>query len=199
MSNSFRTLLTVSVYTIIIIGTTILSGQIFDRKTLYDRFIVTPEGSILLSTDVDRTVRFYTEVLDFTPIMSHGTPVPQVLGFLTPGNQRILLNLIPLFQSGSAVAAPKPETRLGTSAIVFRVKNGFPAFHENVVKRSGAPTHPLTGERYILDVDALPQGHVTSVASLPWGSEFVVKDFDNNLLIFYHPKFLSLMRPHRGG
>lgn len=197
MSKGLQTVLTVFAYTIIIVGTMILSGQIFDRKTLYDRFIVRPEGSILFSTDMERTVRFYTEVLDFVPIMSHETTVPQVVGFLAPGDQRILLNLIP--PAGGKQLQSEPQTQLGNSALVFRVKNGFPAFHESIVQRSGVQTHPLTQERYLNDVLGLPSGHVSSVASLPWGNEFVVKDFDNNLLIFYHPKFLSLIRPQRGG
>ena len=196
MTKGFQTLLTVCAYTIIIVGTMILSGKIFDRKTLYDRFIVRPEGNILFSTDMERTVRFYTEVLDFVPIMSHEGAVPQVIGFLAPGNQRMLLNLLP--PSAEGTKRQEHPTQLGTSAMVFRVRNGFPAFHEHIVERSGASTHPLSQESYVKDVSDLPSGHVSAVASLPWGSEFVVKDYDNNLLIFYHPKFLSLIRPQRG-
>ena len=186
MSKGFQTVLTVFAYTIIIVGTTILSGQIFDRKTLYDRFIVRPEGSILFSTEMERTVKFYTEVLDFIPIMSHETAVPHVVGFRGPGDQRILLNLIPTTEPQVKVS----DAQLGSSALVFRVKNGFPAFHENIVQRSRANVHPLSQERYLSDVKDLPREHVTLVDSLPWGNEFVVKDFDNNLLIWYFPNFL---------
>lgn len=189
LSPGTQTLLLIVAYTIIILGTMFLSGQFSTGKTIYDRYQVRNEGVVIHSKEYDRTVAFYTQVLEFTPIVSTASPIPKVIGFDTPGNRKLFLSITPNAPSGSSAA--NAPTVSGNTAVVFMVKNGFAQFHQQIVERSGADAVETTAERYLDVLQQMPDGRATTVVHQPWGQEFAVKDPDGNLLIFYRPNLFS--------
>ena len=164
---------------IIVIGVLFWSGRVTE-KTLYDKYAIGFESISIAVSDEQKAVQFYAEVLNFTPLIeSKGSIRRHVVGFELPGKKRLYFHEKKLRESdaqsaGSAVYAG--------SALIIQVKNGFDAFHQALVSRSGRPPLELEERDFLT---ASKPGRISVVFQGSYGEQFVASDPDGNLVLFY--------------
>jgi len=151
----------------------VYSGKLTKKTTLYDRFIISLEGSFVQSSNIEKSLDFYTGILDFTPLRSTDTNQP--LGLLLPGKKKLFFSE-PL--SSREISS--------TSTHTLKVRNGFDKLHQRIVERSKQPSIKFSLKDKA-SYSQLPPGRVSEIIQRPWGREFVVRDPDGNNLIFYRP------------
>ncbi len=181
MSKSAQFILLFVLYTIVISGTMFYSGRIAEKTSLYDRFLISLEGTVLPVANLERSLKFYTEVLDFRPLIQHSTLKP--VGLLLPEKRKLFFKLL---SEDSITSSPEISGTAHTS-IVVRVKNGVTKLHSGLLARLPQRPSKIAYESYTADFKALPPETISNIIEVPWGKEFIVRDADGNSLIFYQP------------
>jgi hypothetical protein len=158
------------------------SGRI-SEKSLYDKYLVDFDGVILPYSHYDATVYFYSQVLNFKPLVKKLKDSKKVIGFEISKKRRIYLE--PL--------AEVPDSK--GVVLNIRVRNGFDELHSQLVVRSEKPVHRAKRQDY-LGLDA--RGVITQIVERAWGREFVAYDLEGNKVIFTHTKSRSAFRNRKG-
>ncbi len=160
--------------TVIIIGVMCWSGTVRE-KTLYDRFLVSLEGSTLPVSDIKESMNFYTQILNLSPLSTNTS------GVTLPDGRAIYFK-----------EKQKPQIQQFVdqfldrdNIIALRVKNSLEKLHSEIVTRSKHPAQSLTPETF---VTAISPKHTSSIQEHSWGKSFSVSDPDGNKIIFLKPK-----------
>ncbi|MCC6221564.1 MAG: hypothetical protein IT291_10030 [Deltaproteobacteria bacterium] len=179
-------------YTAVVISTMAISGKVIQRKTLYDKFLINLEGLAFQSTDIERSIRFYIQVLDFKPIYNRTDTAEgdKADGFLLPDNRKVFFNLSGTEQEIAGPSTHKGSTNLG----IIRVRNGFKKLHSKIRSRN-----ELLRAKYIkLNKDGTTFAenleNISEIKEQSWGYEFRVSDHMGNELLFYYTKKFSKPR-----
>ncbi len=166
------------VYSLTIVGTLWVSGQVAGRATLYDEYLVALDGNVLQVSDFKLAKKFYTEVLDFRFLDSEG----QSHALMLPGEKRIYLYKrslpVPVEVAVAEHSAPGSFTLL-------RVRNGIKKLQREIAARSGAVAVAVSKNNVADGVNILPAGRVSEILDGDAGQEFIVKDPDGNAFIFF--------------
>lgn len=162
-------------YTAIVIAVLYWSGRV-SEKTLYDKYIISLDGTAMPITDKNGAARFYSQVLNFDPIWKEDEQSEQksIIGFELPGKRHIVLDF--------SDDQPPRARQIYSVMPVIRVRNGFDKLHAELVRRSASPAQPVAHGNHF---QVLPPATVSEVFDGPLGSEFVVTDLDGNRLLFY--------------
>jgi catechol 2,3-dioxygenase-like lactoylglutathione lyase family enzyme len=180
MSRRTQSILLFFSYTIIIVGVFVWSGK-FREKTLYDKYTIYPESTVMRVSDLDKAKSFYSQVLDFPLLKGKGYPPSQnIVGFQLPGKRKLFLQAAPCASNCDGAAH-------SSEALLVRVRNGFMKLHRELAPRFDKPEQKIEQVNYW---DTVAPGGITEIFDGNWGKQFVVSDYDGNLLIFY--------RPHKG-
>jgi catechol 2,3-dioxygenase-like lactoylglutathione lyase family enzyme len=178
MSRTSQPVLVFSCYTAIIILVCAYSG-VAARKTLYDKYLIKPEGAVIHVADVDRAIDFYRDVLDFSLAESdQDTEGERSLSLL--GKKKLFLEPVPT-RDGSGYQRPS------AAAILIRVRNGFEKLHQELIARLGAPPQHIGHANYW---ESMQPGTISEIFQGQWGNQFAVCDPDGNMLVFYRPRRL---------
>ncbi len=157
-------------YTTIIFGTMYLSGKV-SELSLYDRFIIDFHGAILSYKDYNKSVNFYSDILNFTPIKSKDKK--SIVGFKISKYNKFYLK------------KEKTPQKSSKSTIIVRVRNGFKELHSELIVRSEKPIQKANKNNYLsLDI----KGAITQIVKRKWGEEFVAYDYNGNKIVFLKTK-----------
>ncbi len=166
----------VILYTAVILSAFFASSSVIKKKSLYDRYLVAVEGGVLAVKDLGRSMKFYSEVMDLKPVSSKKMPEGgQLLGFKTSNRHVLYVSLIP----------GEEQRPLGEQTVIFRVRNGFEQIYQDIRSRLKNMVYETSMTDYRESIDRMPPGSLSSIVEFSWGSEFVVKDPDSNIFIFY--------------
>ena len=157
----------VGIYTAVIFAVMFWSGWSVE-KTIYDRYLVHNEGSIIPVTDRNRALKFYHGVLDFPTIAEIDGQVPGVI--LPDGSKLLFRNTDP--------------TRPASSIALVKVRNAFRKFQRTLVARSGRPEFRNTRRNYLEEMEP---GMMSEIVERRWGEEFIACDQDGNRIVFFKP------------
>jgi catechol 2,3-dioxygenase-like lactoylglutathione lyase family enzyme len=178
MSRGTQSILLFLSYTIIIVGVFVYSGKTRE-KTLYDKYTIYPESTVMRVSDLDKAKSFYSQVLDFPLLKSKGSPPAQnIVGFQLPGKRRLFVQSTPCLSDCERV-------NRSSEALLVRVRNGFMKLHRELAARFDRPEQKIDQVNYW---DTMTAGGITEIFDGNWGKQFVISDYDGNLLIFYRPK-----------
>lgn len=170
---TFRGALTVALYTALGVSVAVWSGTQTEH-TLYNKYLIRSESLFLSSADPEKVLRFYTSVLDFTPLKSKNNSDAPFRGFRLKDGTELLIFRV-----------PNPEDIQKQSPLLIRVRNGLVKLHAAILKNSGKDALILPEGSYGQE---LALGQVSEVQGHVWGIEFFVKDLEGNRIIFYMPK-----------
>ncbi|MCB0345981.1 MAG: hypothetical protein KDD66_12750 [Bdellovibrionales bacterium] len=166
----------VILYTAVIVFAFVSSSSVVKRKSLYDRYIVNVEGGVLAVSDIPRAIKFYADVMDLIPVSSKKAEQGGVLlGFRATSRQNFYVSLIP----------GEEQKPLGAQTVILRVRNGFENIHQEIKSRLKNMVYGASMTDYRESIERMPAGSLSSIVEFSWGSEFVVKDLDQNVFIFY--------------
>ena len=171
---------------ILVVSVLLWSGRVTE-KTLYDKYAIGFESISIAVSDIQKAVRFYTEVLNFKPLVeSKGAIRRHVVGFELPGKKRLYFHkkkasVTQIASSGSPTTA--------SSALIIQVKNGFKTFHKALVSRSNKPAIVLEEHNFL---SSCRPGLVSAIFQGSYGEQFVASDPDGNLILFYRGRKLRV-------
>lgn len=160
----------------IIIGVTWWSGTVRERN-IYDQHRIKLDSFVLLVDDFEKSVDFYSRVLNFSPYKNNNKKDVAIFQF--PDGQRVVLakkRQSQLSQIADNIFS-KPQT------IVLNLRNRLEEFHKAMVDRSGSSATPLSSISSSLQ-QIVPE-KVSTIQSHAWGKEFIVTDPDGNIFVFY--------------
>ena len=149
------------------------------ERTLYDRYIITLEGTLLSVRNRELAENFYKEILDFSPLKNKSEE-NQFSTFVLSNKAKIFLKEV-----DSKLRNPP------RASIVIRVRNGFYKLHKNLRRRIEEKPHLAEAE---LDKNSLAAPKISAIIERDWGKEFVVSDLDKNRIIFFSPRRRSSTR-----
>ncbi|HQH27717.1 MAG TPA: VOC family protein [Oligoflexia bacterium] len=183
MSRTLQSVLVFFCYVAIILCVAVYSGRT-GQKTLYDRYLIKPEGAIIQVADIERSVSFYNTVLDFPLADSRDSQTTR--SFVLPGPRRLILEAVPARQSDTDNQTDSRNLPR-SAAVLIRVRNGFEKLHKEYASRLGRPAQPITNTSYW---DDMQPDSISEVFHGEWGIQFAVRDPDGNMIVFYRPRRL---------
>ena len=168
ISSRTQLFLLIITYTATIIGVLLWSGSVVE-KTLYDKYIIYLEGTLLPTEDIAESTKFYKDVLDFAQVPEKkNIEHPQPAFLITPKKRLILTD----------------RKKNNSAVMLVRVRNGFAKLHKELVKRLGGEV-VLAQQKDLLQ--SLKPRQLTKIFEGPRGRQFIISDPDGNKIIFYKP------------
>lgn len=160
--------LLIPIYTAVILVIVLLSSTFGGRRTLYDKYLAKLEGAEFVLRDSRENRLFYTQVLDFKPLMGRGLKEGEIIAYQLPlGNK--------LYVKDSTKDSPS-NTKQGK--ILLQVRNGYSLLHREI--RRKFKEHFANTPH---SANSLAQ--ISKSNKYPWGREFIAQDFDGNQIIFF--------------
>lgn len=142
------------------------------EKTLYNRFIIYPEGLILPSEDIEASQTFYSEILDLPAI----TPAGRF--------EKLSEHSIKLAEQHT-IFLQKSSSEDRSPIILIRVRNGFHDLHRELLLRFRSDAQTLDETNALTDIRP---GSVSTIFRGSLGDQFIARDPSGNKILFYQKR-----------